>query len=71
MNASQAAAALLSELHAPKGAVTVVPRHEHGGIVLEVLLDDRASGYRDRVPSKFCGFRTRVNRRQAFTALFH
>ena len=71
MNASQAAAALLSELHAPRGAVTVVPRTEHGQVVLDVLLDDRASRLRDIVPVEFCGYRTRVDRRTPFVAQFH
>lgn len=71
MNASQAAAALVDQLHAPRGSVTVLPRSEGEDVLLEVQFDDRAVCFKDRVPEVFEGYRTRILRRQKFTALFH
>ena len=69
MNASQAAAALLKELHAPRGAVTIMPRTEKGTVILEVLLDERATYFSDRVPSEFEGYRIIVQKRKPFRTL--
>ena len=71
MNATKAAAALLELLHAPKGAVTVLPRREGDGFLLEVLFDERALAYSERVPSNFNGFRTLIKKRNAFKTLLH
>lgn len=71
MNASKAASALLEQLHAPRGTVTVMPRLDSEGTLLEVLLDDKAIGYRDHIPSEFEGFRIRVKKREQFSAYLH
>ena len=69
MNATQAAAALLRKIHAPLGAVTVMPRTDEGKVVLEVLLDERAMAFGARVPPEFEGYRTLVHKRKPFKAL--
>ncbi len=71
MKASEAAAALLKQLHAPVGMVTILPRLDSGKTLLEVLIDDRASSYKDRVPQVFEGFRTRIKKRTPFSAFLH
>lgn len=66
-----AARALLNEVHAPRGAVSVLPFEDKDGKRLVVWVDFQNVGLVNRIPDTYEGYAVKVEQMPKVTAIIH